>query len=87
MYVNNATVSVTLRDVNENPITGATNVPMVYAAGSNGNYVGALPHNIELTDKARYWLEITALAFSGTFRVFRRIPAVALYHGAEGDCC
>ena len=43
-YVNDASVSVTIYDSDDNPVAGASwPVTMAYESGSNGNYSGVVP--------------------------------------------
>ncbi len=59
-YLNAATVTVTLKDEAGNAVTGAENVTMDYVSGSNGEYLGKLPHTIALVDNDQYIAEVTA---------------------------
>jgi hypothetical protein len=80
-FVNNATLTFTLKDSNNTPVSGATSVSMTYVTGSKGVYEGTLEDGTSLTENATYYLEITATA-SGDRIGFRRIAFIAVYHGA-----
>lgn len=76
-YVNDASVSFTLKNADDSVVAGASNVSMPYIASSNGKYQGTLEDSVILTRGTRYYLEITA---TGSIDGFRRIACVAVYH-------
>lgn len=79
-YINDATVTFTLKDSAGAAVAGASAIPMDYVASSNGRYQEKLSGAIALTDQARYFLEISA---SSSGRVgFRRLACKAQYLGA-----
>jgi hypothetical protein len=80
-FVNNATVTFTLKDSSNVAVSGATGVSMSYVTGTKGVYEGVLEDGVSLTEGATYYLEITATA-SGDRVGFRRIVYIACYHGA-----
>ncbi len=76
-YINNATVTFTLKDS-----TGAavlSNQTMSYVAASNGRYEGTIPNGTTatMTQNAQYTIEITAT--SGALVLFRRLSGIAKY--------
>lgn len=75
-FLNSATVTMTLKDSNSNPVTGATNVPLTYVSGSNGRYQGAISSNVGLVVGASYTLELTA--FQGDKDAFRKLTVQVL---------
>lgn len=80
LYINDATVSFTLKDSTGIAVTGANAVSMPYVTSSNGRYQAKLAGTVSLTNGARYYLEISA---SSAGRVgFRRIACTAQYLGA-----
>jgi hypothetical protein len=76
-YVNNATVTFSLKDAGGNIVGGLSNVSMPYIASSNGRYEGAIPNTTSLTLNALYTIEITATA--SPIVLFRRLSCVAKY--------
>lgn len=81
-YVNDATVTVTIKTSAGVAIAGLTDVAMPYVAASNGRYQGILPYasTTLLTVSHRYFVEVTANR--GSYRDFRRFEAIARYRGA-----
>jgi len=80
-FVNDATMTFTIKDTAEAALTGANGVSMSYVAASDGKYQGVAPSTVTYTDAATYYLEVTA-ASSGRDG-FRRITCKAQYHGAK----
>lgn len=80
-FVNDATVTFTLKDADGDPVAGATNIAMLYVGHSNGRYNGTLQSTVSLVDGATYYLEVTAT--SGVLVGFRRCQTVAQYKGAK----
>lgn len=76
-YINNATVTMTLKDLSLNAVSGASNLSLTYVTGSNGKYQGTIPSTVTLTDGATYYLDIT-ITSSTTIRT-DRITCVADY--------
>jgi hypothetical protein len=76
-YINNATVTFSLKDASGNIIGGLSGVSMSYIASSNGRYEGTVPNSTTLTLNALYTIEITAT--SGALVLFRRLSCVAKY--------
>src|SRR5207244_3075665 len=76
-YINNATVTFTLKDS-----TGAavlSNQTMSYVSASNGRYEGTIPNGTTSTmaQNAQYTIEITAT--SGALVLFRKLSCIAKY--------
>lgn len=63
-YVNDATVTMTLKDSSDVAVSGASALPMSYVTDSNGLYQGTLPNTLSLTAGATYTLEISATSGS-----------------------
>ena len=79
-YINNATVTFTLKTTAGVAVTGAENVSMAYVAASNGKYQGIIESTVDLgAAGTEYDLEITV---SSSPQAFRRIRCVAQYKGA-----
>ena len=81
-FVNNATVTFTLKDSSNVAVSLANGISMSYVTGSKGVYEGTLEDGVALTENATYYLEITATA-SGDRVGFRRITYQAIYHGSD----
>ena len=65
LFVNDATVTVTIEDSLGTPISGETfPVTMSYVTGSNGDYEGAVSENLALVDGTTYYAVIDA-TFTG----------------------
>lgn len=81
-YINDATVTVTLKDSADVEVTGQSwPTTLGYVASSNGDYQATLSDQLALIDKADYVAEITADGGSGlkgfwTLRVRARERAV-----------
>ncbi len=64
--INNATVTVTIKDANENEVSGVTfPLAMDYVAGSDGVYRATVDKALSTTEDAEYTAEITVVASSG----------------------
>lgn len=60
-YVNNADVTVTVKDKDSNEVSGQTwPATMNYVATSNGNYRGILEDDLALVDGTMYFAHIDA---------------------------
>jgi hypothetical protein len=60
-FLDTATVTVSLADVDGNPVTGAAwPLPLDYVAGSDGIYRVTLVDTLELTPDTRYLATLTA---------------------------
>lgn len=81
-FINNATVTFTLKDSAGSNVTGAVSQAMTYVTGTQGVYEGVLEDGVTLTENSTYYLEITATG-SGDRIGFRRIQYTARYHGAD----
>ena len=79
-YVNDATVTFTLKDADEDVVAGASAISMPYVASSNGWYQGTLQSTVSLTGGHKYILEIDAV--SGENVLHKRITCYATYKGA-----
>lgn len=79
-YINDATMTYTLKTPSDAAVTGASAISMPYVAASSGNYRGTMDASVAatLTAGSEYWLEITV---SGS--VFRRIACTAQYRGTD----
>ena len=61
VYLNAATVTVTIVDAKKIPVTGATfPLSMNYVSGSNGNYVATLTHTLAILNGRPYTAIIDA---------------------------
>ena len=80
-YINDATVTFTLKDSAGVAVSGAEDVSMTYQSATDGNYHGVLESTVTLTESAHYHLELTAT--SGGIVGFRRWPVVARYDEGE----
>jgi len=80
-FVNDATVTATLKDSAGSAVSGASNISLSYVSGTNGVYEGVLEDGVSLTENSTYYLEITATASNDRVG-FRRIKYTAAYHGA-----
>ena len=78
-FVNDATVTFTVKDSDGTAVAGAENVVMYYVGNSNGKYNGVLQSSVSLIDGATYYVEVTAT--SGSLVGFRRCQAIAQYKG------
>lgn len=59
LYVNNATVEVTIKDGAGEEVTGATwPITMYYVEGSSGDYRGTISHVVQLSPGRHYVAEI-----------------------------
>lgn len=77
-YVNDATVTVTIKDILGSAVTGLTfPITLTYVTGSNGIYRATLDKALSLSDGLSYFAEITAA--SGGVDGFWRVPLIAGY--------
>src|ERR1700736_6307060 len=76
-YVNNATVTFTLKDATGAVVGGLSGTSMPYVAASNGRYEGTIPNGTALVLNSLYTVEITAT--SGATVLFRKLSCVAKY--------
>lgn len=76
-FMNDATISLTLTDSQDIPVTGqAFPVVVDYIADSDGNYQATLENTLNLTDGASYIAVVTATSASGINAEWQ-LPAVA----------
>lgn len=80
-FVNDATMTFTLKDADGDTVSGAVDVVMGYVGNSDGRYQGVMDSTISLSIGTKYYLEITAV--SGTLNGFRRIECMTHYRGAN----
>lgn len=80
-YVNNATVTFTLKDASGAVVAGLSAVAMPYVGGTNGRYEGTIPNGTALTSNAAYTVEITAT--QGATVLFRKLSAIAIYRSSQ----
>lgn len=80
-FINDATVTFTLKDSAGSTVSGASAQSMTYVTGTKGVYEGTLEDGVSLTENSVYYLEITATA-SGDRVGFRRLSYIAVYRGA-----
>lgn len=64
-YVNDATVTMTLKTSAGATVSGASALVLTYVTGSNGKYQGTLPYTLSLTNGETYTLEITGITGGG----------------------
>jgi hypothetical protein len=78
-FVNDATITWELKDAAAAVVADGD---LEYVPSSDGDYGGTLEKaQVTLVERSRYTLELTAVA--GGFDGFRKIPCVAMHHGAE----
>ena len=78
-YVNDATVTAALTDSDGNAVSGADAISLVYRSGSDGHYVGEIPHDVELVEAQQYTLTVTAVGAG--FQLVVKITRRAAYKG------
>lgn len=81
-FINDATMTFTLKNSAGSAVSGASAVSMTYVSGTNGVYEGVLEDGVSLTDGSTYYLEVTATCSNDRIG-FRRITYVAKYHGSD----
>ncbi len=80
-FVNNATVTFTLKDSSGANVTGAVAVSMAYVTSSDGRYEGLVANTVTLGDpQTEFDLEVTIV---GTRTDFRKIRCVSKYRGSR----
>jgi hypothetical protein len=78
-YINNATVTATIKDKRDVAVAGQSwPATLAYVDDSNGNYRGNLEDGLELVQGRVYWVEITANAGSDII-AFWRFRLAAMY--------
>src|SRR6266481_40142 len=80
-YINNATVTFTLKDATGAVVGGLAGVSMPYVAASNGRYEGTIPNGTSLALNAFYTIEVTAIA--GALQIFRKLSCIAKYRSSQ----
>ncbi len=74
-FVNDATVTATVKDINGNDVTGIVwPLTLAYVAASNGNYEVVLDKAIVITPGIEYVTEITVV--SGSRDAFFEVPTL-----------
>ncbi len=76
-YVNDATVTFTLKDADEAVVSGASAISMGYVEDSDGKYQGTLQSTVSLSAGLKYLLDMTAT--SGSNVLFKRVICYASY--------
>lgn len=73
-FINNATITATLKDANDVDVPGAVGLSLPYIAASDGEYAGQIPYTVSLTDNAQYTAVITIIGsgYRTTYYVERR---------------
>jgi hypothetical protein len=80
-FINNAAVSATLLDADNVPVEGPSwPAAMSLVAGSDGDYVLALPNTLNLVENALYTVKVTAVA-AGDMVGEWDMPLRALHRG------
>jgi hypothetical protein len=79
-YVNDATVTFTLKDAGEATVPNVAAVSMPYVLASDGRYQGTLQSTVSLALGGKYFLEVTAT--SGANVLFKRVTCYAVYKEA-----
>lgn len=74
-----ATGSVTLKNSSGTAVTGASSLPLTYAAGPPRRYQATIPSTVSLTAGATYYVEFTLNNAANTLHGFRRWDVVAAY--------
>lgn len=80
-FVNNATVTATLKDADEVDVTDAVDIPMPYVAASDGKYQGTLQQTVTLIVGRFYFWRLTATV--GSIVAVRQIAVRAVWKGAD----
>jgi hypothetical protein len=60
LYLNSASVHVTVRDSDLEVVTGADRIALEHVADSDGKYQGIIPNTLALTPEATYYLDVTS---------------------------
>ncbi len=75
-FVNDATVTLTMKDINDVNVVGISwPLAMAYVAASNGDYEGTIDKALVITPETRYFAEVTIV--SGTRDAFFELPVQA----------
>lgn len=74
-FVNNATVTLTLKDKNGTTVVGVDGVALSYVAGSDGKYKATIASTVTLINKEIYTGIFTGTSPSGNFEMRKRAPA------------
>jgi hypothetical protein len=82
-YVNDAVVTMTLKDGDGNAVAGESwPIALQYVMDSNGNYIGAFSHEVAVADGESYVAEVDAVLTDGS-RASWDEPVMALTRTAE----
>jgi len=77
-YVNDATITATLYDKDDQVVSGAENLPVPYVNGSDGDYAGAIPHTVSLTAGEAYTVKVTVT--KGDYQTVYKLKRNAAYY-------
>lgn len=75
VYVNDATVTATVKDSDGVDVPGAVGIVLSYVSGSNGNYEGVLPDTVALVAGSKYMIHYTGTRGGLTYHA--EVPAIA----------
>lgn len=77
-YLNSATVTAVVTDIDGNTVTNADSITLSYVSASNGNYRGTVPDDADLSDQQQVTVTITADAGAGLKAVWTKRGRVEL---------
>jgi len=77
-FVDDGTLTFTLKDMDGDAVSGAENISMTYETDSDGVYVGLVQQSVSLTIHTHYFLEVSMS--DGTDTGFRRRRLWCNYH-------
>jgi len=77
--VDDAVGSVTLKDSDDNTVSGAIALAVTYQAGPPRQYYATIPSTVSLTEGSVYYIEFTLTDDDGTPVGFRRKRYTAVY--------
>jgi hypothetical protein len=75
-YLNDATVTLTLKDTNGNVVAGVNALAMPYVSGSRGKYQVTLPDTLAITPGSKYTRTIIAERAGVTYKREKLIPCL-----------
>ena len=69
-YINGATVTASVLNMDGTAVDGASGLPLSYVLGSNGKYQGTVPASVSLAIQD-YFVDVVAVNMDGSQRTFR----------------
>lgn len=74
IHIIDATITVTVKDLDGNTVTNASNLPVTYISGTHSQYSGIIPANADLNPGQQYQVILQSSNYG--FQIVRTVKAV-----------